>query len=229
MVYRKIRQLKGLKAFTLAEVLITLAIIGIVAALTIPAVVLNYQKQEVIARLKKTYSALANTTNLAIAEEGPITSWVLEFNKSKEFAEKYLIPFLKVSKNCEYNTNGDCKFAIKYINNTQAQNQLGSDWARFYLHDGTLVSVLATNLGRAELFIDINGQRKPNILGKDIFFLTYRVTMAYNLGKFIGSCGSCDRETLLTEDASWACTKTGHDCMTLIMLDGWQIKDDYPW
>jgi prepilin-type N-terminal cleavage/methylation domain-containing protein len=59
-------------AFTLAEVLITLAIIGVVAALTIPTVVRNYQKQETITRLKKAYSALANTTNLAMAEYGPL-------------------------------------------------------------------------------------------------------------------------------------------------------------
>jgi prepilin-type N-terminal cleavage/methylation domain-containing protein len=60
------------KGFTLSEVLITLAVIGTVAALTIPAVVSNYQKHQTVTRLKKTYSALANTTNLAIADHGPV-------------------------------------------------------------------------------------------------------------------------------------------------------------
>lgn len=38
--------LKNTKAFTLAEVLITLGIIGVVAALTIPGLITNFQKRE---------------------------------------------------------------------------------------------------------------------------------------------------------------------------------------
>jgi prepilin-type N-terminal cleavage/methylation domain-containing protein len=46
------------QGFTLAEVLITLAVIGVVAALTIPTVVRNYQKTQTVTKLKKTYSAM---------------------------------------------------------------------------------------------------------------------------------------------------------------------------
>ncbi len=41
----KAKNTKQTSAFTLAEVLITLAIIGIVAALTIPTLISNYQKK----------------------------------------------------------------------------------------------------------------------------------------------------------------------------------------
>ncbi len=58
------------KGFTLAEILITLAIIGVVAVLTIPTVVRNYQKTQTVTQLKKVYSALSNTTNFAIADYG---------------------------------------------------------------------------------------------------------------------------------------------------------------
>lgn len=44
--------LKLFKGFTLAEVLITLGIIGVVAALTMPALVANYKKQEAVSKLK---------------------------------------------------------------------------------------------------------------------------------------------------------------------------------
>lgn len=47
-------------AFTLAEVLITMGIIGIVAALTIPALIANYQKQVTVDRLKKSFSVISN-------------------------------------------------------------------------------------------------------------------------------------------------------------------------
>ena len=41
------------KGFTLAEVLITLGIIGVVAALTLPSLITNYQKKQIVAQLKK--------------------------------------------------------------------------------------------------------------------------------------------------------------------------------
>ena len=44
--------------FTLAEVLITLGIIGVVAALTLPSLVTNYQKQVTVNKLKKFYNGL---------------------------------------------------------------------------------------------------------------------------------------------------------------------------
>ena len=51
---------KSKKGFTLAEVLITLGIIGIVAALTLPSLVSNYRKKVTAAKLKQTYSILSN-------------------------------------------------------------------------------------------------------------------------------------------------------------------------
>ena len=47
------------KAFTLAEVLVTLGIIGVVVALTLPAVIANYRKKEYVSILKQSYSVLA--------------------------------------------------------------------------------------------------------------------------------------------------------------------------
>ena len=56
--------------FTLAEVLITLAIIGIVAALTIPSVISNYQQQEFKTGLKKAVSVLNEAIQTNIAQDG---------------------------------------------------------------------------------------------------------------------------------------------------------------
>ena len=62
-------------AFTLAEVLITLGIIGVVAALTLPTLIQNQQEKEKVVRLKKAYSILNNAIQRAITEDGPISSW----------------------------------------------------------------------------------------------------------------------------------------------------------
>ncbi len=62
-------------AFTLAEVLITLGIIGVVAALTLPTLMQNYQKQVAINRLKVNYNVMSNAVRMAEAEYGDITTW----------------------------------------------------------------------------------------------------------------------------------------------------------
>ena len=62
-------------AFTLAEVLITLGIIGVVAAMTLPTLILSQQEKEKVVRLKKAYSVLNSAIQRAITEDGPISSW----------------------------------------------------------------------------------------------------------------------------------------------------------
>jgi len=65
----------GKSAFTLAEVLITLAIIGVVAAMTIPTLISNYQEKVTVTKIKKTYAVLSNALALAIVENGPVNTW----------------------------------------------------------------------------------------------------------------------------------------------------------
>lgn len=73
--------------FTLAEVLLTLGIIGIIAALTIPQLVSNYQKKVVPIRLKKMYNTLWNAIYMAEEENGPTDNWT--FNDDDEAREFY--------------------------------------------------------------------------------------------------------------------------------------------
>ena len=95
------------KAFTLAEVLITLGIIGVVAALTMPALIAKYKEKETIVRLKKAYSMMSQAYQLAINENGAPENWNLIAQASPEGAENFLntiAPYLKITKNCGRNT-----------------------------------------------------------------------------------------------------------------------------
>ena len=86
--------------FTLAEVLITLGIIGVVAAITIPGLVTSYQKIMAVNRLKHTYAILSQAIQLQKAETGMD---ILEFDtllEPKEFMKKYINPYLKVIGEC---------------------------------------------------------------------------------------------------------------------------------
>lgn len=229
--------------FTLAEVLITLAIIGVVASLTIPSVVQNYKKTQTVTQLKKAYSALANTTNLAIAEHGPIIGWDVgdySGSGSVDFTDKYLIPYLKVSKNCKDSTTGLCKFEYNALNKAYSST-FGASLARFYLNDGTFIAVSYHNSSEPypcnnyiDIYIDINGQKKPNTYGKDLFrfnyWICYPTQTSANNGKFTPAGVPLTRSEALTH-ASYGCNKNadGIFCPSVILYDGWQIKDDYPW
>ena len=71
-------------AFTLAEVLITLGIIGVVAALTLPTLIQNHQKQVYVTQLKKAYSTLNNAINKMAVDEG-VVDWSQTFCGSTQF------------------------------------------------------------------------------------------------------------------------------------------------
>lgn len=94
------------KGFTLAEVLITLGIIGVVAALTMPSLITNYQKKQIVIQLKKAYSTFSQALVLSQYENGNSSEWdVTEAGSSYEenlaYFEKYWKPYLKVLKVCK--------------------------------------------------------------------------------------------------------------------------------
>lgn len=63
-------------AFTLAEVLITLAIIGVVAAMTIPTLMQKTDRREKVAAVKSSYSQLSQAVKMATALNGNVDKWV---------------------------------------------------------------------------------------------------------------------------------------------------------
>lgn len=88
-------------AFTLAEVLVTLGIIGVVASLVIPTLIQNSTDAARIGALKKAYSTISNAFNLAVNENGTPDNWNLGYAGSpagsKNIAQN-LAPYLKVVK-----------------------------------------------------------------------------------------------------------------------------------
>ena len=62
-------------AFTLAEVLITLGIIGVVAAMTLPSLIGNYKKKQTVTQLKKSYTVLSQAVKMSELKNGSIDYW----------------------------------------------------------------------------------------------------------------------------------------------------------
>ncbi len=77
----------GKKGFTLAEVLITLGIIGVVAAMTLPTLITKYKEQETVTRVKKFYSVFSQAYTMAVLDNGTINNWGLKDSQSEELED----------------------------------------------------------------------------------------------------------------------------------------------
>lgn len=228
--------------FTLAEVLITLGIIGVVAAMTLPTLVAKYQKQVVITKLKSTYSILNQAIKMSEIDNGPVAEWDMgerdmHAPESKVFAEKYLIPYLKVAHKCE-NISDEClSEKIYYLNGTE--HSYRNNFNLFALTNGVIIGVWPRgNITEVNIIIK-NGNKHGLMFGKNCFLFVLSKQALSNsvFGKFPHSGlypygYGYDRDYLKT--AGYPCAKTGNVaegvyCAALIMYDGWEIKDDYPW
>ncbi len=158
-------------AFTLAETLITLAVIGIVAAMTIPTLINNYQEKVTIVKVKKIYSVISNAYEMSKIENGDYSEWGTKEREDKStiFADK-IVPYLKINKICGYESKG-CFPDITYnylTNKKWYYIEQDSKAYKFIMTDGTLIALEEyPNFGK--VFADVNGFKGPNILGKDVF------------------------------------------------------------
>lgn len=230
------------KAFTLAEVLITLGIIGVVAALTIPTVISNYRKTIILTQLKKNYSLAQSTMRYAESQYEAVRYWEnfvpaygdILCNDMDSFVKKF-VEGIKVariydSNSIEQHTNMPfCGSDVSYdtLNYGFKTVASGSGDARqktasVMLPDGAcwLFYFKAENHSNSlvRLYIDVNGPGKqPNRQGIDLF--QFIITPA---GQIVPNS---------TDDCKnvWNDNGMGQGCASKIINDGWQIKKDYPW
>lgn len=140
-------------AFTLAEILITLGIIGIIASLTLPPLIQKYHEKQRIVQLKKTYSVLQNAFLMAKAEYGEVTDLGLTITNTGRYdANGNLIldntggvnVINKLAKYIEKSSIPQ-KTYIGYVQSLDGRKaywpwQVKSD-RFFYLKDGTIVAM----------------------------------------------------------------------------------------
>lgn len=100
--------LQNNKAFTLAEVLITLAIIGVVAAMVIPSLINNIKNAQLVTALKKNYSTLSQATQMIVADNGGSIKGLCEDGDSDCMSDLYG-QYTKNIKTCESDASlGTC-------------------------------------------------------------------------------------------------------------------------
>ncbi len=95
--------------FSLAEVLITLGIIGVVAAITIPSLISNARKSAIESQLKKSYASITNVIRLAEIDNGSMDSWPTGAEMDVDlFWKTYFLPYFRGARLCKKQT--DCGY-----------------------------------------------------------------------------------------------------------------------
>ena len=222
------------KAFTLAEVLITLGIIGIVAAMTIPNLIANYQKNVTVTQLQKAISVLNQAYKSSFDDNGePASAYALG---SEQYFHEYWEPYIKIHTYCtDYQICG-YKSQFPFVTPSKSPVAwsvvLPTARATFYTMDGFLYQI-STGAGyhadgtiaedrEKVVLVDINGSRKPNRMGHDVFVLQ-RIPDGGGVQPY---GNKSDNESV---DNSCSVAGSGWTCAEKIRRAGWKIEKDYPW
>ncbi len=180
----------GKTAFTLAEVLITLGIIGVVAAMTLPVLTGKYQHKALEAQFKKAYANLQTAINTVNSENGisyecyTLPGANYHYTDCDEFWPKVLAQYKAIkecgdwkNKHCrpKYKTKAEVIAAGGTIKNQSCSHPIDSHYA-YNLNDGSMIYLYKASDGfnyHNSLFFafDVNGKKGPNKWGYDLFYL----------------------------------------------------------
>ncbi|MDR1326924.1 MAG: prepilin-type N-terminal cleavage/methylation domain-containing protein [Heliobacteriaceae bacterium] len=220
-----LRARNDVRGFTLAEVLITLGIIGVVAALTMPALIAEHKKKVFITKSRYMYSLLSQATVSVIAEHGDISGW--DFGATggvgptpeltRNFVYKYYAPYINYVKD-------GIKNGVYYM---ELKNGIHLAWQLDWQSgaNATNVYMVPSFDGTVE---DLLGPHR-DYSHKDIV-----LTIGHGMPlRFFSWVNMNDRAGMINE-SNYGCNKTQPvnrrlHCGALLQYDGWEIKNDYPW
>jgi prepilin-type N-terminal cleavage/methylation domain-containing protein len=231
------------RAFTLAEVLITLGIIGVVAAITIPTLVQNHRNMVVEKRLQKFYSNINQAILQSEVEYGDKKLWYQDTNsvlvdkdgnyvKGSSTVEKwwnlYIGPYVKTT-------------SIKYNN---------QGLPVFYFPDGTALLANQTAAMRDWIFFVTDPDKclnrygsKSNAAGKCAFMFIYmpgtsttknKPVWKYHVEKgfepYKHSWDGTEKD-LYDSKSDYGCNSTQKNafCTAAIQYNNWKIPKNYPY
>lgn len=232
--------------FTLAEVLITLSIIGIIAAITIPILINDYQKTQDIVALKKFYTqfnlALKEITiDYGCADDLRCTDLFTSTATATTLGNE-LVQYFKVIKNCGTGTGcWPSETNLSYDGSlSDTEYDTNNLYYKFVTIDG--VSVLVRNISTncintpsagtlsmsqvcAYIVIDINGLQKPNRYGRDTFYFYItngRGALLYPLGGMYDSSYGWWNSSSPPKCSSG--NPDGMSCAARIMEESWRMN-----
>lgn len=218
------------KGFTLAELLLTLTIIGIIVALIVPSLSSNFSNKLYVTKVENVYKQLSTAAKQELMNQRVDSLAQTEIAESLNGVGEFLKNNLNVATDC--GTSAENCFASTYRTLDKSAKYAvaplsgGNNWhcvmltsgeaicmstmyRDHYDEDGTLLYH-----GYADIIFDVNGAEKPNVKGRDLFAFEL-----YSDGK-IGESYNQTREDFCsgTNDNGYA---TG--CFSKIITNGWKM------
>ena len=216
--------------FTLAEVLITLGIIGVVAAMAIPGLITSVHKTTTAIKVKKFYSVVNQAMRLSSIDNGEPEGWILpkrpfNYKDNLKYMNEYFSPYMKLSS---------CKKVYIPANENSAACAM-VDGGAFILcrQDKTVHFFYLTDYALLD---------KPN------FYKDTRHFFTWQLGKIAGTANhkKSDPNFLvpfvyewdgtyenLKKHPKYGCSRSASNraayCSKLLMVNDWKFTRDYPW
>ena len=238
------RNLSSSRAFTLAEVLVTLGIIGVVSAMTVPTLMQNHQRKTYVTQLHKVYNEMQQAFLQEITDKN-----ALNLKEAGLTTDEAVVNFMKkrfkVIQDCE--DKFEPCFADEYSSmDGSERGSLVNGTRNPYSSCYTIASGASICLGELSteneeqlsgaLYVDINGQKGPNVGGRDMFTMryyndgsidVYRVTpeCRVNSASCVGSCGSEPKE-IRENRFNGVCviSNAGDDCIGKLLNDNWEMN-----
>ena len=234
--------------FTLAEVLITLGIIGVIAAMTIPVMISKHEKHIIEVGLKKTYSDLYNLIKRSELDNGSYEEW--DYSNYDKFMDTYIKPYINLKRCDSHNGKQNAKmhcfagsdgnfYIWRYpVNKNMVlnANYIAGNYRvspKYLLIDGRSIMFNVTkNSPRVyvEFVVDVNGQRGKSVMGEDVFtfILQYRSDRAAKYSGFF--TGFSDAHLWDKNGVYSNCHNNvgSYSCSVILQRNGWKFPKDYP-
>ena len=231
-------------AFTLAEVLVTLGIIGVVSAMTVPTLMQNYQRQSYVTQLHKVYNEFQQGFIQEMTEKNAINLSEAGLG-SVDNIDNFMKKHFKIVQDCG-DTPTPC-FADNYTSMSGAKSGGVADYVSsrlsydkcYSLASGasvcisTIVSTREDILDGA-LWVDINGKKGPNIGGRDMSIMRYYSDGSIDVYGVTPECrngsGACHSgygtdATSIREGRFTPCqdSSVGDDCIGKLLNNNWEM------
>ena len=218
--------MKRMRAFTLAEVLVTLGIIGVVSAMTVPSLMQNYQRQSYVTQLHKVYNEFSqallryqndknaiNLTEAGLNSQAQMNSFVSSYFKVVQTCTNSLTPCF-----IEQNT-------YKKISGVSLSSSAFAVTNSYVLASGASIRFLYSPSGDkiGNIMVDINGQKGPNIQGRDLFTIAvFKNGMMDDKGD-TAPLSKDTRDSLYTTYCSTSVENGPWGCFGKILNDNWEM------
>lgn len=224
------------KAFTMAEVLITLGIIGIIAAMTLPTLVQKYNTHIVEVRMKKFYTIMNQAILLAKNKHGDFEGWTYWITEEKDEDGNYINKSDETDKAVQL-------YLAPFLNILYKKEIVDGNGQKRYLYelsDGSAFSFQAYQ-NREIIFFPSRAEKclemkKAESFGVCAFAFQFYPLSNDNLWKYLYRKGMepylhawNGKDESLYEGETYSCSgNLPNYCTAIIARNGWKVPKDYP-